>query len=121
MVNKLSHSCYAMAGLPDQSDFTHSMNAEYIYNDLINMIAGNKEATKSIVDLNMTLFNKIEALEIEHKNIHSSLQPLIERLSSYERELSYLKHDKHLLRQKLALTEDTTKTMYLRLEGLGEQ
>lgn len=97
------------------------MNAEYIHNDLVNMVARDSVATQSIVDLNMTLFNKVEALEIEQKRLLELLRPVTDRLSHCEIELFYLKNENHLLRQKVALTEDASKTMYLRLEGLSEQ
>lgn len=115
------NSTMAVAGAPDQRNFTHTMNAEYIHNDLMNMVAGDSVATQSVVDLNMTLFNKLEALEIEHKNLLDSFRPIVDRLSHCEKELFFLKNENHLLQQKVALTEDISKTMYLRLEGLSEQ
>lgn len=110
-----------MAGAPAPAGFSHTLNTEYIHNDLINMIAGDREATQSIVDLNMTLFNKVEALEIEQKNLLSSLNLTIDKLAHYERDLSYIRNENDLLRCKLALTEDATRMMYLRPEGLREK
>lgn len=110
-----------MAGALDQTEFSHTMNAEYIHNDIVNMLAGDRVAIQSMVDLNMTLFNKIEALEIAHKNVLDSIHPIVDRLSICESELKYQKHENDLLRHKIATTEDATKTMYLRLEGLSEQ
>lgn len=109
-----------MASNGTQPDFS-TIRGEDVYSDLINMVAGDSEATQSIVDFNLMLYNKIEALEIEYKKVSDMLCPLIDRLDSCERELRFVKNENLLLRQKLALTEDTSRLMYLRLEGLDEK
>lgn len=103
-----------------QPDFS-TISGDFVFNDLVNMVAGDSEATQSIVDLNLMLYNKIEALEIEHKKVSGILSPLIDRLAACERELLFVKNENSLLQQKLALTEDTSRLMYLRLEGLDEK
>lgn len=97
-----------------------SRYAESIAIDYENLIRGDHSAIKNLVELNLTLFSKIEALEIESRTISKQLQPTLDRLAEVESELNNLKHENHQLKFKIATTEDATKTLFLRLDGLPE-
>lgn len=91
-----------------------------IHADYVSLLAGDKEAVKNLVDLNITLFDKIGALEIESRSISHQLSPILDRLAEAENELAYLKHDNQNLRLKLSQIEDMSRIMYLRIEGISE-
>lgn len=91
-----------------------------IHTDYLNFLAGDKDALKNLVDLNITLFDKIGALEIESRSISHQFSPILDRLAETEKELAYLKHENQKLKHKLSLTEDLARVMYLRVEGVSE-
>lgn len=91
-----------------------------IFSDYQNFLAGDKEALKNLVDLNITLFDKIGAVEIEFTSISHQLSPTLDRLAEAENEIAFLKHENQSLRYKLSLIEDSAKIMYLKIEGVSE-
>lgn len=62
-----------------------------IHSDYLNFLSGDKEALKNLVDLNITLFDKIGALEIESRSISHRISPILDRLAESEKEIAYLK------------------------------
>lgn len=104
-----------MAGRSEPAD-----TAELIHNDLSNMLTGDRNELQSMVDFYMTMMNKIESLEIEARNSFRTSEPILERLNLMEIEIQYLQNENSDLRFKLAQVEDTSKNMYLRIEGLSE-
>lgn len=106
--------------MPEARDLDSS-SEESIYSDFEKMLTGDKLALKTVVDLNITLVKKIHQLETESRNSFQNTDPLLERMNLLEIELSYVRTENDLLKQKLALTEDATKMMYLRVEGLSEK
>lgn len=93
---------------------------ESIHSDYENFLSGDKNALKNLVDLNITLFDKIGALEIEARSLAHQIKPLLTRAAESECEINFLKHENIDLKHKIALLEDATKLMYLRVEGLSE-
>lgn len=88
--------------------------------DFENLLKGDKAAIQSLVDLNMTLVNKMYSLDTNTKTLASQIQPALDRLAIAESEINFLRHENCLLRQQIALNEDATKTSFLRIEGLQE-
>lgn len=84
------------------------------------MVAGDSDATQSMADLLIMLYNKLESHEIEVQNMRCELTASTERLAAVETDLRYMNEENQSLRYKLAATEDATRSMYLRLEGLNE-
>lgn len=96
-----------------------------IHSDYTNLLQGNpdeqRQSIRNIVELNITLFSKIEALEIETRTIIQKFRPTFDRLADVECELNNLKHENLLLKHKIAAAKDATKMLYLRIEGISEQ
>lgn len=95
--------------------------AASIENDLTNLLAGDVQATKNLVDMNLLLFEKIVALEANAKITSVSHQRMCDRMDQLERENSYLRQEFSDLEFKLATVEDLTKRTNLRVEGLPEE
>lgn len=110
----------ATSGEPTKSVGYGSLNGESILTDLTNMIAGDKDAYRNIADLFVMLSSKIEAQQIELESIGSAYNDAQIRIKTLESDLNYLNSDTESLKYQLALTQDATRTMYLRLEGLNE-
>lgn len=92
-----------------------------IESDLKGSISGDKQSFVNFVDLNTYFFRKLKVLETQiytlmEKQNHS----LLPRISELERELQLVMHENSTLKQHIALVEDATKIMYLRIEGLPE-
>lgn len=96
------------------------LNEEAILTDPTNMITGDSDAYRSVVDLFVMLNSKIEVQQIELQNVTVSHCDALGKIKLVETELSYLATENEALRYQLALTQDATRTMYLRLEGLNE-
>lgn len=109
-----------MAGVTTLAQHGGMLNGEHITIDLISMISGDKAATQSVVDLFLMLYNKIEAHEIEVQQVSDQLGLAEDQIKALEIELGYLNSENNLLRHKIAITDDNSRTMYLRLEGLSE-
>lgn len=97
------------------------ISGDHILSDLNLMFTGDRNALQSIVDLFLTLYNKGEAHEIEVKNVASENEFLTGRVRVLESELRFLKDDYESLKHQLADIHDVARSMYLRLEGLGEE
>lgn len=99
---------------------SNTINGEILFIDLQSMVSGDSDATQSVVDFYIMLYNKLESYEIEVQKMNVGVAASAERLTVVETELKYIKEENESLRHKLAITEDATKCMYLRLEGLNE-
>lgn len=108
------------ARFSDERGSYESQYAESIAIDYENLMRGDHTAIRNLVELNLTLFSKIEALEIETRAINKQFQPTLDRLADVESELNNLKHENQQLKFKLASTEDATKSLFLRIDGLSE-
>lgn len=97
-----------------------SLNGDLILTDLTNMIAGDKESYRNIADLFLLLNTKIEAQQIEIESVATAYSVAHARIKTVETELNYLASENESLRYQIAQTQDATRTMYLRLEGLDE-
>lgn len=100
-------------------DYVEQYN-DMIFTDYQNFLTGDKEALKNLVDLNITFFDKIGALEIESRSISQQLAPTLDGLADAENEIAYLKHENQSLRHKLANIEESTKILYLKVKGISE-
>lgn len=92
-----------------------------IESDLKGSIAGDIQSLNNFVELNTYFFRKLKVLEtqiftLSEKQNHS----LLPRISELERQLQMVTSENISLKQHLALVEDSTKIMYLRVEGLSE-
>lgn len=89
-------------------------------NDLISshqkLAQGDNDAISKLIDQNLYLLDKLSYLD----NLFNQrlLTDLRKHITSLEREIEYLNHENTRLLHKLAITEDATKIMFLRLEGL---
>lgn len=92
-----------------------------IQSDLSGLLAGDTQALKNLVDMNLLLFEKIVALESGAKISLMSQQKIQNRAHQLERENSYLRQEFADLEFKMATIEDLTKRMNLRIEGLPEE
>lgn len=89
-----------------------------IHADYTNFITVDLTALDKIVDLNLFFFEKI--MQIEQNLTQRLLTDFRLKIGSLEREVSFLNHENNTLRHKIALVEDVTKILYLKLEGLSE-
>lgn len=92
-----------------------------ITKDFIGLTTGDRTALENIVDLNLYLLSKVRSLESDSKDFTSQLSDAQIKIRELERELSYLNYDNNLLKQQIALTEDATRILFLRVEGLYEK
>lgn len=97
-----------------------ALYADLIFVDFENLLTGDKASIKNLVDLNLTLFAKIEALEIESRSIDQQIRPILDRLASTESELGFMKRENQSMKMKLASAVDATRSLYLRIEGMPE-
>lgn len=102
-------------------DPSNTVNGEQLFSDLQNMVTGDSEATQSLVDFYIMLYNKVESYEIKIQEMNNSVTASADRLRIVETELMFIKKENESLRQKLAITECATRSMYLGLEGLDEK
>lgn len=86
--------------------------------DFTNLSQGDGPAICKLTNLNLFFLDKLTHLE----NLISQrlLTDFRKRLDNLERETGFLKRENADLKQKLAQVEDSTKILYLRLEGLAE-
>lgn len=103
------------------SDHPGLLNGDHILSDLKQMLTGDRNAMQSVVDLFLMVFDKGEAHEIEVKDVIIQNEFLNDRIRALETELSYIRNDYDDLKQQLSVTHDAARSMYLRLEGLGEE
>lgn len=86
--------------------------------DYSNLLLNDASALNKIVDLNLFFLDKIT--QIEQNLSQRLLTDFRVRIAALEREVSFLNQENNSLKQKLAINEDATKILYLKLEGLPE-
>lgn len=91
-----------------------------IENDLKGLVRGETDAISHLVDLNMSLFNKLSETELNFKSALEAIHATEERLGSLTREMDNLRYENGLLTSKLAEVDDSTRQLNLRVEGLLE-
>lgn len=89
--------------------------------DLSDLITGDKAALQNLVDLNLFLLNEYRMLKSSITDLEDELKSNCAITHDLERELSFIKQENVLLKNQIALTEDATRTLFLRVEGLYEQ
>lgn len=86
--------------------------------DFKNFLKNDQQAFDKLVDLNIFYLDKISQLE---SNLSQRLlTDYRKRLIIDYREVHFLRHENISLKHSLALIEDSTKALYLCLEGLPE-
>lgn len=84
----------------------------------LNLSKGDKQSCSKLADMNLFLLDKISNLE--NLLTQRLLTDFRVRITNLEREVGFLTQENWDLRQRLAIVDDSTKTMFLRLEGLQE-
>lgn len=92
-----------------------------IERDLRGMIAGQDQPTKNLADLNSYMFKKLKILEFQIATIYDNqTRTLSRQIQDLELNVQYLTQENRMLTHQLALVEDATKILSLRVEGLPE-
>lgn len=86
--------------------------------DYQNFLSGDPQSLNKLVDLNIFYLDKIA--QIESNLSQRLLTDFRKRLDCLEREVCFLRQENLTLKQTSATNEDSTKILYLRLEGLPE-
>lgn len=86
--------------------------------DYKNFLANDPQALDKLVDLNVFCLDKIT--QLESNLTQRLLTDFRRRLDGLEREVLFLRQENSSLKQNIAVIEDSTKSLYLRLEGLPE-
>lgn len=86
--------------------------------DFKNLLSNCPNALHKIVDLNIYYLDKIA--QIETNLTQRLLTDFRKRLDCLEREVNFLRQENISLKHSLAITEDATKILYLRLDDLPE-
>lgn len=89
--------------------------------DFSGLHTGDKTATQNIVDLNLHLLSKVRHFDNSIDDLVAEQKLACTRIRGLERDLAYLNQENIFLRQQLALTEDATGILFLRVEGLFEK
>lgn len=92
-----------------------------LLNDFNGLHTGDNTAIQSIVDLNLYLLTKVRHCDNVNDDLIMEVKIAREKIQRFEHDLVYLNQENTLLKQQLALTEDATRTLYLRVEGLFEK
>lgn len=89
--------------------------------DYSNLLTGDRTAIQNIVDLNIFLLNKCQIFKDTACDLADELNSLRAKTHELDRELSFMRQENILLKNQIALTEDATRTLFLRVEGLHEK
>lgn len=89
--------------------------------DLKGLQTGDPQSCLNIVDLNLYLLRTIHAQEAKIARLESDTNPVQTQIRDLERLISLLTHENRLLKQQIALVEDASKILTLRVEGLQER
>lgn len=108
---------------PQAPPFTHDPTEDIrarLTNDFCGLPTGDKAALQNIVDLNVYLLARVKDWDSINGYLKSELKSAQLKISNLVHELTYMRHEYSLLKQQLALTEDATRILFLRVEGLYE-
>lgn len=89
--------------------------------DYANLITGEKSAIQNLVDLNLFILDKYRSLDLAAHDLMADVKTANAKIHDLEREISFMKQENLLLKNQIALTEDATRTLFLRVEGLHEK
>lgn len=89
--------------------------------DFQGLATGDESALQNLVDLHLFLLNKVRYFESVNDNLTAELRSLHAKQWDLERSMVLMSRDNLRLKQQLALTEDATRTLFLRIEGLYEK
>lgn len=89
--------------------------------DLYGLQNGDPQSCKNIVDLNLYFLKTIHTQEAKIARLESDSKPVQAQFRELERLVSLLTHENQLLKQQIALVEDASKILSLRIEGLQER
>lgn len=104
---------------PLATPFKSSLDrASELKSDYTKLITGDVSAIAKLTDLNIYFLEKLAHLE--NTISQRLLTDFRKKIVNLERDIGYLNRENYDLRQKIALVEDSSKILYLRLEGLHE-
>lgn len=89
--------------------------------DLKGLQTGDPQACSNIVELNLYLLRTVHVQEAKIARLESDAKPVQTQFRELERLISLLTHENRLLKQQIALVEDASKILTLRVEGLQER
>lgn len=88
--------------------------------DLKGLVSGDSTAISHLIDLNISLFSRLDEMETNYKLSVGARQASEERLGFLMREMVSLRHENSVLEGRLAAVDDSTCQLNLRIEGLLE-
>lgn len=88
--------------------------------DMNEFIAGSEQGLNSLIEMNLTLFERLNTLTNEFSRVSSLLQGRDRKIDLLFQEIGLLKHENDLLSHRIALVDDSTRVMNLRVEGVAE-
>lgn len=89
--------------------------------DFNGLTSGDETSIQNIVALNLYLLGKTKFFENTSSDLIAELKSVHKKTQELDRELRFIKQENLLLKQQIALREDATRILYLRVEGLFEQ
>lgn len=92
--------------------------AAELKSDYTKLVSGDISAIAKLTDLNIYFLDKLT--QLENTISQRLLTDFRKKIVNLERDIGYLNRENYDLRQKIALVEDASKILYLRLEGLQE-
>lgn len=91
-----------------------------IETDMTEFVAGSEQGVKSLIEMNLTLFERLNTLENNQSRLCSLLETRDGKIDRLLQELNVLKYENDALSLKIATVDDSTRIMNLRIEGLVE-
>lgn len=98
----------------------HSLLKGVIESDLRDFISGSERGLASLVDMNMALFQRLKALEMEHFNLMNEFAARGRKIDGLCHQINAVEHENGLLLLKIAMVDDTTRLLNLRVDGVEE-
>lgn len=89
--------------------------------DLEGFLKGDPQALTNIVDLNLYYLKMIHPYEAKIARLECDTHPVQAQIRNRERELILANHENRLLKQQIALVEDASKILSLRIAGLHKR
>lgn len=98
----------------------HSLLKGVIESDLRDFISGSERGISSLVDMNMALFGRLKALETEHFRMMNEFADRGHKIDSLYQAIGALQHENDMLMFKIAVVDDSTRLLNLRVDGVQE-
>lgn len=89
--------------------------------DLKGLSNTDSDSCHNIADLSLYLLKSIHMQEAKIARLESDARPVQSQIRDLEHQISLLTHENLLLRQQIALVEDASRILTLRVEGLQEK